>query len=54
MSTWILILMTTNALTNVPGYKTKPACEAAGKDYLKQFDDGWYRYKFVCLEQPKP
>lgn len=58
MTTFVLILFfwETNrgyAITNVPGYENKPACEAAAKDYVATDFRAGYT-KAVCIPGPAP
>ncbi len=61
MSTFVLILFVTigamsdkdsMALTNVPGFKNKESCEAAGRASVGKFDTGTKRASYVCVVQP--
>lgn len=60
MSTWILILFVhagmmsdkdSMALTNVPGFKTQAACEAAGKASEALVKRTSKDVRFVCVKQ---
>lgn len=59
MTTWTLILFVgigllgdgeANALTTVPGFTTKAACDVAAKAAVSVFDSGKKSAKAVCVE----
>lgn len=58
--TWVLVLFVhagmlsdkdSMALTNVPGFKTQAACEAAGKTAESLTKSTTKSTRFVCLKQ---
>lgn len=58
--TWVLVLFVhagmlsdkdSMALTNVPGFKTQAACEAAGKTTESLTKSTTKSTRFVCLKQ---